>query len=173
MLPLAHIGFTTVAVKALDTVVQFRHMDYRILVVASLLPDLVDKPLAKMLATSYDYESRAAGHSLAFLGFVVLIMGFLWLSNWRAGFWPFVLGTLIHDALDVMWLHPRIFFWPAEGLHFSKPIDEAWQGMMDFAGYQIRALDFLDNLAVLCLLAVFMRVAMSGRILEFLRHGRL
>jgi len=39
MLPLAHIGFTTVAVKALDTVVQFRHMDYRILMVASLLPD--------------------------------------------------------------------------------------------------------------------------------------
>jgi membrane-bound metal-dependent hydrolase YbcI (DUF457 family) len=173
MLPLAHIGFTTVAVKALDSVVKFRHMDYRLLLVVSLLPDLVDKPLAKLLSKSYEYESRAVGHSLVFLGFVALIMGFFWLSNWRAGFWPFVLGTLSHDVLDVMWWHPGIFYWPIEGLQFPKPIDVAWRGMMNFAGYPIRILDFLDNLAVLCLLAMFMYVALRGRIMEFLRHGKL
>ena len=173
MLPLAHIGFTTVAVKALDKVVHFRHMDYRILMVASLLPDLVDKPLAKMLAKSYEYESRAAGHSLAFLAGIFLFFGLQWIFHWRTGFWPLILGTLLHDILDVMWWHPGIFYWPSEGWSFPKPIDVAWRGMMDFAGYRIRTLDFLDNLAVLCMLAVFMRVAMNGRLLEFFRRGKL
>lgn len=173
MLPLAHIGFTTAAVKTLDSVVQFRHMDYRILMVASLLPDLVDKPLAKLMSSSYDLEGRAFGHSLMFLACIGLIMGFLWLFKWRAGFWPFVLGTLMHVVLDVMWLHPGIFYWPSAGWVFPKPVGEAWQGMMQFGNYQIKTLDFLDNLGVLLLLSIFMRVAMSGRIREFLRRGKL
>jgi inner membrane protein len=173
MLPLSHIGFTSAAVKVLEKGLRLRQIDYRVLIVASLLPDLIDKPLAKVLAGSYEYESRSFGHSLAFLGCVGLLMLIGWL--WKRSSWlvPVFIGVLFHDVLDVMWLHPGIFFWPLEGWQFPKPAHEAWQGYMHFGGYKIRILDLLDNISVLVILYFFMKMALGGRIFEFFRRGKL
>ena len=173
MLPLSHIGFTTTGVKLLEKGLRLRQIDYRILAIASLLPDLIDKPLASLLAGSYEYESRSFGHSFAFLGCVGLLMIVQWL--WNRNWWlsTVFLGVLFHDILDVMWLHPGIFFWPLEGWQFPKPVNEAWQGFLQMGGYRIKQLDLLDNISVLFLLYYFMRIALGGRILEFIRNGKL
>lgn len=173
MLPLSHIGFTATAVKILESGLNIRRIDYRVLCVASLLPDLVDKPLASLLAGSYEYESRAFGHSLAFLGGFVILLLIHWLWTRSLFFLPVILGIAFHDVLDVMWLHPGIFYWPVEGWQFPKPVNEAWQGTMQLFSYKIKQLDFFDNISVLFLLLLFMRIALSGRIKEFIRSGKL
>jgi len=173
MLPLSHIGFTTAAMKGLEKGLRLHRLDYRVLIFASLVPDLIDKPLGVLLAGSYEYESRAFGHSLAFLVGIGLLMAIqkLWTRNvWLL---PVFLGVLFHDALDVMWLHPGIFFWPMEGWQFPKPVNEAWQGFVQIGGYKIKQLDFLDNISVLFILYFFMRSALGGRLLEFIRTGKL
>ena len=173
MLPLSHVGFTTTAVKVLEKGLRLRQIDYRVLIIASLLPDLIDKSLSGVLAGSYAYESRAFGHSLAFLGCFVFLMIAQWI--WNRSLWviPILLGVLFHDVFDVMWLHTGIFLWPIEGWHFPIPVDEAWQGSMQLGGYKIKQLDFLDNISVLFLLYFFMRTALRGGILEFIRNGKL
>jgi inner membrane protein len=173
MLPLSHIGFTTTAVQLIEKGLRLRQIDYRVLIAASLLPDLIDKPLTKLLAGSYEYESRSFGHSLAFLSCIALLMLAQWGWNRSLGLLPVFFGVLFHDVLDGMWLHPGIFFWPIEGWRFPKPVDEAWQGFVQMGGYRIKQLDFLDNISVLLLLFFFMRIALTGRILEFIRTGKL
>jgi inner membrane protein len=173
MSPLSHVGFTTAAVKVLEKGLQLRQIDYRALIVASVLPDLIDKPLTSLLAGSYEYESRSFGHSLVFLGCIGLLMAILWI--WNRSLWlvPVFLGVLFHDALDVMWLHSGIFFWPLEGWQFSKPVNEAWQGYVQLGGYKIKQLDLFDNISVLFILYFFMKIALGGRIMEFIRKGKL
>ena len=173
MLPLSHVGFTTAAAKIAETIFRIKQMDYRVLVLASLLPDLIDKPLANVLEGSYIYESRAFGHSLIFLlcVFLLTLVQMLWSRcNW---IFPAFLGILLHDFLDAMWLHPGIFFWPLEGWQFPKPVDEAWHGKISFGSYSISELDFYDNISVLILLVFFMKMALNGKIGEFFHRGRL
>lgn len=173
MLPLTHIGCTITAVKALEKGLSIKQIDYRVLIVASLLPDLVDKPLAGFFAGSYQYESRAFGHSLAFVGCLALLFALQWLWNRSMFFFPVVLGVLLHDVLDVMWLHPGIFYWPLQGWQFPPPTDEAFKGTIQLFGYKIRELDFFDNISVLLLLFFFMQTALRGKILDFFRKGNL
>lgn len=173
MLPLTHIGFSTAAVKMLGKSLWIKQMDYRVFLIASLLPDLIDKPLASLFAGSYQYESRAFGHSLVFLGcFTLLLLG-QWLWNRGLFFLPVVLGILLHDVLDVMWLHPGIFFWPLEGWQFPPPTDEAFKGTIQLFGYKIRELDFFDNVSVLFILFFFMQAALHGRLFDFFLKGKL
>ena len=173
MLPLSHIGFTTVAVKVMEKGFHFRRMDYRILIVASLLPDLVDKPLAGLLESSFVYESRAFGHTLVFLGIIGVLAIIQRLGRKNCWLFPVFIGVLFHDAFDVMWLHREIFLWPMEGWQFSKPMDEAWQGWVQFGGYKIKQLDFIDNISVFFILFFFMKIALGRTIMEFIRKGKL
>lgn len=173
MLPLSHVGFTTAAVKVLETGLHLRQIDYRIVIVSSLLPDLIDKSVFKLLESSFTYESRAIGHSLIFLGFIGILTAMQWLWNKNEWLVPVFIGTLLHDVFDVMWIHPSIFYWPLEGWQFSKPIDEAWLGTIQLGWYKIKQRDLLDNISVLILLYFFMKVALGGKILEFLRKGKL
>lgn len=175
MLPLSHVGFTTAAVKVVGKGLRLQHIDYRLVIVSSLLPDLIDKSLEKFLGNSFTftYESRAIGHSLAFLGIIGIFMIAQWF--WKRDAWlvPVFLGTLFHDVFDVMWLHPGIFFWPLEGWQFPKPTDEAWLGTIQLGWYKIQQRDFFDNLSVLILLYFFLKIALGGKIMEFVRKGRL
>ena len=173
MLPLSHVGFTTAAVKVLEKGLRFPPIDYRVLIVASLLPDLIDKPLYSLLEGSYVYESRALGHSLVFLGCLGVLMVIQWFWKRELFLFTVFLGVLFHDILDVMWLHRGIFLWPLEGWQFPKATGEAWLGQLPLFGYNIRLLDFLDNISVLILLFFFMKIAWSGKIAGFLRKGKL
>lgn len=173
MLPLSHIGFTLTAVKILEKGMRLRHVDYRVVIAASLLPDLIDKSLLKALAGSVEYESRAIGHSLVFL----TVIGILTLGR---RFWkretrllPVFLGVFFHDVFDVMWLHPGIFFWPFYGWEFPKAINEAWLGKVQLGWYSIQQRDLLDNISVWILLYFFMKVALKRKISDFFKKGIL
>ncbi len=174
MLPLAHIGFTSAAVRVLEKGLRLRAIDYRILIIASLLPDLIDKPLAKMFKSSITtYESRAFGHSLMFLGLIAVCMMLQRLWGDKFSLFPVFCGVLLHDVFDVMWLHQEIFLWPFYGWDFTKPENEAWTGFIQLNGYKIKQLDFFDNISVLILLWFFMKLALGGKLVEFMRKGHL
>lgn len=173
MLPLSHVGFTTAAVRMLETSLRLRQIDYRVVMVSSLLPDLIDKSLFKLLESSYTYESRAFGHSLFFLGFIGILAAMHWLWNKETWLFPVFIGAFFHDVFDVMWIHPGIFYWPLEGWQFPKPIDEAWVGTIQMGWYKINQRDLFDNISVLILLYFFMKVALGGKIFEFVRKGKL
>ncbi|MDR3591527.1 MAG: metal-dependent hydrolase [Negativicutes bacterium] len=174
MLPAAHMGLTVAIVRMFETRSKSRWVDYRLLLAASLIPDMLDKPLAYLLFNRSIYdEGRSFGHSVAFL--LLLGVAGLIYRLWRKDFLlaTLFLGTAMHDILDAMWRHPGIFFWPLYGWSFPPPTGEAWQGAIYFAGLRVSQLRMLDTLGELLLLYFFLRLALNDKLTDFLKSGRL
>jgi len=172
MLPLAHMGFTVTIMRAIEKKAKLPVMEYRLLLVASLLPDIVDKPLTSMLLDRSLYEGRGFGHSLAFL----LLLGGLGLVYrlWRKDCIPatILFGVIFHDILDVMWLHAGILFWPLYGWTFPSAANEAWHGFITIGRRKILWLDVLDTLGALLLLHFFYKIASKDNLFHFLKTGK-
>lgn len=119
MILFGHLGITLAltnaserAVKKLKPQLTKQHIDYRLLLVGSILPDLLDKPLI-FIASGGQYSSgRVYGHSLIFL-LLISALGLLTKlrSNKNAVF-TIALGSVIHFCLDGMWYYPETLFWP-------------------------------------------------------------
>lgn len=84
-------------------------LDYRLLAVSALLPDLIDKPLALFVFPD-SHSSQNIAHSLPFNA-LLLILAVLW---WRKGL-PYVLAFNGHLLADRMWHHTETFWWPLYG----------------------------------------------------------
>jgi len=92
-----------------------RRVDLRALLVASLLPDILDKPIGLFLFSSAFGTGRLFGHTI-WLSAALLLAGFI-LRQTRAGKVLLVLGfgSSMHLLLDSMWLSPVVLFWPLLG----------------------------------------------------------
>lgn len=118
MLLFAHLGITL----ALGRYVAARYTsgtDLFFLVIGSILPDIIDKPLGEIL---YGTPSmgRIFTHTLLFL----LILTALAAYTWDARIASLAGGVLAHLALDFMWNSPVILFWPLFGpFPVAKPMD--------------------------------------------------
>lgn len=175
MLPVAHMGITVIIVRAMETKHLVHRVDYRLLLAAALLPDIIDKPLRHILFGHDLFASgRALGHSAAFLLALVLVGGIYRL--WRQDSLPatILLGASVHDILDMMWVMPDIFCWPFYGWAFPEITPATWQGSIAGGGLiNIRYLDAWDTLGALLILYYFMRLAFADRIISFMKSGRL
>ncbi|MBC8279162.1 MAG: metal-dependent hydrolase, partial [Chloroflexi bacterium] len=97
----------------------------------SMLPDVIDKPLALLFLTD-DIESltRNIGHSLLF----TVVLFFLWqiISGRRRNFLlPLSIGSALHLLLDGTFTNPNNLFWPFLGWEFSHAgrVDELFSGL--------------------------------------------
>jgi len=95
-------------------------IDLRLLLIGSLLPDIVDKPIGTVLFRSTFENGRIFCHSLLFM-LMMALAGFLVYRHYRKT-WLLALsfGTLAHLVLDYMWRQPRTLLWPFYGLTFEK-----------------------------------------------------
>jgi hypothetical protein len=110
MMPPGHIAATWgVAAVAQQHNAKLARLDYRLLAVCALLPDIIDKPLAILVFTDAP-TSQLIAHSLLFN--LVLLIGVLFL--WRATV-LYVLAFNAHLLADRMWNHTESFWWPIFG----------------------------------------------------------
>jgi inner membrane protein len=95
-------------------------IDIRLLIIGSLLPDIIDKPIGIFIFQDTFSNGRIFCHTLLFL--ILITLGGLFLY-WRHNkLWLLVLafGTFVHLILDRMWLEPRTLLWPLYGFSFEK-----------------------------------------------------
>ncbi len=176
MFPLGHIGITVaLVVGARRWRGEFR-IDYRMLLMAALLPDLIDKPLSLVLGVG----GRAMAHTLLFV--LGLILLFLLLRTqaasphrsaiWTAIFLALAIGSSTHLILDRMWMQPEILFWPFLGMAF--PLD-SFDFFNFLEGYRDPYVLIGDILGALAIGYLAWRHRMYRRVnfLRFLRKGRL
>ena len=95
-----------------------RPVDYRLVLLGSILPDLIDKPLGAFLGL----ESRLWGHTLVFFGAVLIACA---IPSLRA-FLAVGLGVATHLLLDRIWEQPWVLFWPAFGAGFPADSPNLW-----------------------------------------------
>lgn len=147
MLPLGHMGITLGAAVLLDGAIfggyplsrrstqrtqetrpsLLSQIDLRLLLIGSILPDIIDKPVGQVFFRDTFSNGRIFCHTLLF-PLLVAFAGLYLYRRYRKT-WPLVLsfGTFVHLILDQMWLEHRALLWPLYGFAFEK---------IDLTGYE-------------------------------------
>lgn len=113
MLPPTHIALTFLAFNLLEhRLPALRHVDRRLVAVATSAPDLIDKPLA----AAYFYRR----HRSAMLFAHTLLAQLAVIAATAVGVirWPYALAFLLHGLQDRLWQFHDTFWWPLRGWQF-------------------------------------------------------
>jgi inner membrane protein len=162
-----HLGVTAAIVYA---TLGRRRIDYRVVLLGALLPDLIDVPLGRFLLRDRYGSQHLWGHTLLLV--VVLSLGvMLFLRGDAARRW-FVLpmAALVHLGLDAMWNHPVAFYWPLFGTRFPHEAIGPWWHAL---GSPVEIVKELAGLGLLAYLVVGHDLQDRRHRREFLRTGRL
>ena len=147
-------------------------IDYRMLLVGSMLPDLIDKPLGIYILSEQISNGRIFGHTLLF---ALLILGlglFFYHTKRYTGILVLALGVFFHLALDQMWNTPKTLFWPLLGVTFDRIPAETWmdniiQNLLNNPGVFIP-----EIIGVLLLGLFFGTIIRKGLVKQFIKTGR-
>jgi inner membrane protein len=150
-----------------------RYADIRLLIIGSMLPDIIDKPVGWYFFRDTFNNGRIYAHTLLFLVLISAAGYFLYRRQKRRWLLTLAAGVLTHLAMDEMWQAPRTFFWPLLGLTFDKYYFTEW------AANILKALMTTPYLYVsetigLGVFIWFMEEIVSRKSIKlFLRHGKI
>jgi inner membrane protein len=96
------------------------HIDYRLLLLGSLLPDIIDKPVGGFFFQDLFSNGRIFSHTLLFL--IALVLASIFIYRKRGKTWLVVIsfGVFFHLILDSMWRQPKTLLWPLYGFSFER-----------------------------------------------------
>lgn len=114
MLPPSHIAYTWLAVDLAQEWFDLpEETDYRLVALAAVAPDLIDKPLA----AAYFYKRYKS--AVLFAHTVLANFAVAWLAIGRFPHLAvYAASYLGHALLDRLWLFPNTFYWPLRGWRF-------------------------------------------------------
>jgi hypothetical protein len=114
LLILAHVGYTAGAVKISERFALRRPLDYRLIVLMAILPDVIDRALYVFVIPGAE-GGRLFAHTLLF-NLVLLAV----LVAIRRDLWIYGVLPLVHLLLDLEGLSAGQFFWPFLGADLSN-----------------------------------------------------
>jgi len=149
VLLLGHIGITYGVALAADTAIRHRrygtcrpagfvarvrssiasftqHVDLRLLMVASLLPDIIDKPLGMLLLANVYGTGRLFCHALIFPVLLALAGLVQWHARSMRNLLILAYGSGLHLILDGMWRTSEVLFWPLTRMPMQAVSPEGW-----------------------------------------------
>jgi hypothetical protein len=94
-------------------------VDYRIVAAASLLPDLIDKPIGRIIFKSRFESGRIFAHTLL-VNLALFCVLFFMRGRIKRQFVLVPISSLLHLAEDGVWSTPQVFWWPLFGTGFPK-----------------------------------------------------
>jgi len=178
MLPLAHVEITWAAANVLQRKgrsFRWPHLDYRLLALVALAPDLLDKPLAIFVL-------RQSGAALLF-GHTLLLHLVVWMVALAAGrlsrWLPYLLALSGHLVADRMWGFRQTLLWPFLGAQFHQWREVGspaafLEAYISIIGDEPKLLWFeLAGLALLVWLIADRKLYRKDRLGRFLRTGRV
>ncbi|OGO45101.1 MAG: hypothetical protein A2Z05_06810 [Chloroflexi bacterium RBG_16_60_22] len=185
MLLFGHTGITLGAAALVAGVVKSRgvsgqswfvrlsqYMDIRLLLVGSLLPDIIDKPVGQLFFREALSSGRIYAHTLLFL--VVVAAAGLFLFKRCRQVWLLTLaaGSLMHHILDAMWSSPAVLLWPLLGFEFSRINVDLWLSNMWHVLFNEPSV-YVPEIIGLAVLAWYGVTLVRGkRVGAFVRYGK-
>jgi len=123
MFVMGHIGCTFGIVMVIAILIpKLRaRIDLRFILVGSLLPDIIDKPIGHIIFAESIGYGRLFGHTLLFL-LILTAMGMFMHGTGRDNALCLSFATFLHLIEDRMWELPKILFYPLYGFdlpHYS------------------------------------------------------
>jgi len=131
MFPLGHVGITLGFIYLLQQKSKGTQIDYRIIIVMAMLPDIIDKFTGHIILRNTINNGRLIAHTPLFA-----ICGTLIIRHIRkqTDAWPFYSIPLwTHLILDRVWEDHHLLFWPFLGWQFKSHdwnIIETWMDMV-------------------------------------------
>ena len=150
-----------------------RYIDIRLLLVGSLLPDIIDKPVGIYLFPQTLSNGRIFSHTLLFLLLIALSGYFLYQR--RRKIWLLILtfGTFMHLILDQMWKSPQTLLWPLYGPSFPKLALTDWLPNM-INNLLADPAVYVPEMVGASVIAWFMGMLLRRRkVFVFIRYGRV
>ncbi len=95
-----------------------RHLDYRFIALGALLPDLIDKPIGRILFAESVASGYLVAHSLVFVIVISLIGYALYRQRGDSRVIQVAGASFLHLVEDQMWKSPVTLLWPALGWGF-------------------------------------------------------
>jgi len=150
-----------------------QYVDIRILLIGSLLPDLIDKPLGEWLFKSTIDNGRIFAHTLLFFILLALSWFLVYRLFKKNGLLVLSFGTFIHLILDSMWENPKTLFWPFFGFTFAPEGEPHW--LQDIINDLLRnpAVYYPEILGLLILLLLVWALWRNGKLYSFIRYGKI
>jgi inner membrane protein len=114
MLPPAHVAYTWLALSLAQKKLGVApDADYRLVALAAIGPDLIDKPLA------WAYFYRRYKSAVLFAHTLLAHLAVVFLTFYRLpGLWLYAVAFVGHIVLDRIWFFPDTFYWPFRGWRF-------------------------------------------------------
>ena len=150
-----------------------KRINMRLLLVGSLLPDIIDKPIGQLLFKETLSNGRIFSHTLLFL-ILIALFGLFYYRHYGK-IWPLFLsfGTFMHLILDQMWRIPKTLFWPILGVKFERIdstgyIERIWHGLFS------DPTTYIPDLLGLFILVWFFGILLYMRTFyAFIKYGRI
>ncbi len=193
MLLFGHLGLTYAAAAAADKgglkgkLEKFnRHIDYRLVFIGAILPDLIDKLVIFLIADGSIHSGRIFAHSLLF---ILLLAGIGW-RIWRKSRQPWLLTlaacSLIHLILDSMWLYPNTLFWPVYDLSMVQSPEGILTALTKITSREFNSVSVLsltqalsnpfigipELIGLVISAALFIRLLVKKQLKAFLKTGK-
>ena len=103
--------------------------DFRLVILGSMLPDIIDKPLGIYILGEGLSNGRIFAHSLLFV-LLLLLAAFAWRGSAGSALSLLALGSLAHLAMDRLWTDLDTLLWPLLGWRFECVDVSGWSGQM-------------------------------------------
>ncbi len=148
-------------------------VDIRLLLVGSLLPDIIDKPVGQLLFRETLSSGRIFCHTLLFFILVTVAGVLLYRRRGRTWLLAFSFGTFTHLILDQMWLEAETLLWPLYGINFPRAELTGWAQNMWLAlltNPRVYIPEIVGGVILVLLLWVLVR---NRGLFAFVRSGTL
>lgn len=152
-----------------------RSIDYRVVMLGAIMPDLIDKPIGRIFFEDEFQSSRLFGHTLLFALVLVLAIQFTLRGGVARRWFVLPIACLIHLALDGMWGEPITLFWPLFGTKFpAVPADNYWlEVLRNLVRNPIRLIQEIAGLTMLLYVGYAYGLNQKERFKAFVKTGAL
>jgi len=152
---------------------RFAGLDYRLLIVGSVIPDLIDKPIGLWLAPDLvNGSTRSGAHTLTFALVLLAVLSLAFRPRFSPNSLALGLGNAGHLLLDQMWRSSSVVLWPFLGWDFPQRAgsisqyadSKLWDGLRFYA-------DPPELMGAIVILALAVKLLRDRAARSFLRSG--
>jgi membrane-bound metal-dependent hydrolase YbcI (DUF457 family) len=117
-----HLGITLGLFKFIEHKLPFLkgRIDYTTVIIGSMLPDLIDKPIGRIIFSETIDNGRIFAHTILFFIILSSVAFYIWKRKKDSRFLFLSSASLCHLIEDKMWEVPETLFWPIMGWNFPS-----------------------------------------------------
>ncbi len=146
-------------------------IDYRLVLLGSMLPDMIDKPVGVYLFGGTFDNGRIFCHTLLSLLIVLSIGLYRYRRYAGTGMLALAFGYGMHLILDEIWNAPSTLFWPLLGASFPDSdlgdyVGLIWDNLTTKPSAYVP-----EIIGLIILIPVALRLLRSRRVMSFLKSG--